>query len=480
MGLGGGLLWWTLGLVPWLGIGLAIGASFPLLYNGFLRRRTDARKQAVKWLNNMVAEMWTNLDKAVSKIVVDSVTPILQASKPAFIESLTFENFSLGKVPPTVEGVEVVETPDEEAVIIEMEVKWDGDPQIVLHVRTSFMSLNAKVTDWIMRMKLRFMLRPLMNELPVVGCVVMTLTEKPEMDFTIDALGGSLQAIPGLDATIDSIIRDNVGSQLVWPRRIVIPLDGKDHSELNMHPVGMLQIKLIDGHNFVNLDIIGKSNPKVYFSVNPTIHVKSKAYNAGLLKRGALNPVWNEEFFLPVEDYKTQTLLLRVMDDDKFKEDELMGVTNVKLTDLTPGQEKEFEQDIFKKPGTSEPPRGRIHFKVTYKQLNPQEVKETMKKYETFYGNPDAPGPSAGTTQVKMDPAGKAATAQSTSPAAGKAAAAQSPTPAKFPSVDESVRKSTPAPALSPLVSPSQDPLLNIIEPSKLTAIGTPPRVTDL
>lgn len=51
-----------------------------------------------------------------------------------------------------------------------------------------------------------------------------------------------------------------------------------------------------------------------------------------------LNPIWNEHFEFIVEDPSTQSLTLKVYDDEGVQASELIGIARVPLSDLEPGK----------------------------------------------------------------------------------------------------------------------------------------------
>jgi Ca2+-dependent lipid-binding protein len=61
----------------------------------------------------------------------------LQATRPSFLTTLSFERFSFGDIPARIEGVKVYETTGDGSVEIDLQVFWAGDPDVVLGVRAA-------------------------------------------------------------------------------------------------------------------------------------------------------------------------------------------------------------------------------------------------------------------------------------------------------------------------------------------------------
>jgi len=89
------------------------------------------------WLNKVLAAAWPYLDQATSDVIVAALDPILQATRPSFLTTLSFERFSFGDIPARIEGVKVYETTGDGSVEIDLQVFWAGDPDVVLGVRAA-------------------------------------------------------------------------------------------------------------------------------------------------------------------------------------------------------------------------------------------------------------------------------------------------------------------------------------------------------
>jgi Ca2+-dependent lipid-binding protein len=61
-----------------------------------------------------------------------------------------------------------------------------------------------------------------------------------------------------------------------------------------------------------------------------------------------LNPIWNEHFEFIVEDASTQHLFVKVFDDEGLQSSELIGCTDIKLSELQPGKVKDVWLKLVK------------------------------------------------------------------------------------------------------------------------------------
>lgn len=180
--------------------------------------------ERVDWFNKFISYMWPYLDKAVCGIIRSSVQPLFADYIGTFcIESIEFENLSLGTLPPTVHGVKFYET-NEKELLFEPSIKWAGNPNIVLVLKVLSLRIRVQVSEsetvkeWnigistaeylnVLTLQLvdlqffaivRVALKPLLPTFPCFGMVVVSLMEKPHVDFGLKVLGGDLMSIPGL------------------------------------------------------------------------------------------------------------------------------------------------------------------------------------------------------------------------------------------------------------------------------------------
>jgi Ca2+-dependent lipid-binding protein len=70
-----------------------------------------------------------------------------------------------------------------------------------------------------------------------------------------------------------------------------------ESSFLQMHAVGELDIKLIEGKNLKKTDLVGKTDPFVVMYVRQTKDKMKRSTK----KKNTLNPVWNENFKVEVK-----------------------------------------------------------------------------------------------------------------------------------------------------------------------------------
>lgn len=80
-----------------------------------------------------------------------------------------------------------------------------------------------------------------------------------------------------------------------------------DTSDLELKPQGVLKVTVIKASSLKNTELIGKSDPYVCLYIRPKCKESTKVIDNNI------NPEWNEEFYLTVEDRETQFVTFEVL-----------------------------------------------------------------------------------------------------------------------------------------------------------------------
>ncbi|XP_027904463.1 synaptotagmin-4-like [Vigna unguiculata] len=324
------------------------------------------QRQKLNWLNVQLTRIWPYVDEAVSELIRTSVEPILEQYTPVVLASLTFSKLTLGTVAPQFTGVTILEEdsgPD--GVTMDIEMQWDGNPNIVLDIKTRVgVVLPVQVKDIGFTGVFRLIFKPLVNEFPGFGAVCFSLKEKKDLDFTLKVIGGDLSALPGVSDAIEETIRDAIEDSITWPVRQIIPILPGDYSNLELKPVGILEVKLVQARNLTNKDLIGKSDPYAVLFVRP-LRARTKSSK---VVNNQLSPIWNEHFEFTIEDAATQHLTIRIFDDEGIQASELIGCAKVSLQELEPGKVKDVWLKLVKdlEIQRDNKYRGEVHLELLY------------------------------------------------------------------------------------------------------------------
>ncbi|KAE8682566.1 Synaptotagmin-4 [Hibiscus syriacus] len=249
-----------------------------------------------------------SLSARTSELIRASVEPILEQYTPAILSSTKFDKLTLGTVAPQFTGISIIESESgADGITMEMDMQWDGDPNIVLIITPN----------------------------SVLHCPCRAL------DFTLKVVGGDLSSIPGVSDAIEfcthKTIRNAIEDSITWPVRNIVQIIHGDYSFLELKPVGILDVKLVQAKELTNKDIIGKSDPFAVLFIRP---LPEKTKTSKIIGN-QLNPIWNEHFEFSVEDVSTQHVTVKVFDDEGVQDSELLGCAQFALKDLEPGKVKQ-------------------------------------------------------------------------------------------------------------------------------------------
>ncbi|KAK9269259.1 hypothetical protein L1049_001029 [Liquidambar formosana] len=375
------------GLVIGLAVGLALIVGFVRSENARSKHRCDlattvaafarmtvedSRKilppefypSWLTWLNHQLTKIWPYVNEAASELIRTSVEPVLEQYRPAILSSLKFSKLTLGTVAPQFTGVSIIEDGGG-GVTMELELQWDGNPSIVLDIKTRVgLALPVQVKNVGFTGVFRLMFKPLVDEFPCFGAICYSLREKKKLDFTLKVVGGDISAIPGIYEAIEGMIRDAIEDSITWPVRKIIPILPGDYSDLELKSVGILEVKLVQAKDLTNKDIIGKSDPFAVLYIRP---LRDKMKNSKTINN-QLNPIWNEHFEFIVDDVSTQHLTVKVYDDEGVQAAELIGCAQVRLNDLQPGEVKDVWLKLVKdlEIQRDNKDRGQVHLELLY------------------------------------------------------------------------------------------------------------------
>ncbi|KAK3033732.1 hypothetical protein RJ639_034507 [Escallonia herrerae] len=321
--------------------------------------------ERVDWLNRVILHMWPYLDKAICALIRSTAEPIFSEYIGKFqVQSIDFESLTLGTLPPTVHGIKVYES-NEKHLLFEAAVRWAGNPNVTLVLKLLSLRIKLQLIDLQVSGAPRITFRPLVPTFPCFGSILVSLMEKPLVDFGLKLMGGDLMAIPGLYQFVQESIRKQVARLYLWPQTIEIPiLDSCEGAQKK--PVGILHVKVVQAHNLLNKDFLGTSDPYVELSLSGE-RLPSKKTS---IKMNNLNPEWHEVFKLTVKDPQSQVLEIHVNDWEKVGPHDKLGMQVVPLRLLVPQEMKEFTLNLVKNTNPNDPHnkklRGQIVMELTF------------------------------------------------------------------------------------------------------------------
>ncbi|KAK7352025.1 hypothetical protein VNO80_17440 [Phaseolus coccineus] len=348
----------------------------------------------VDWLNKLVEYMWPYLNKAICKTAESIAKPIIAEQIPQYkIDSVEFEELTLGSLPPTFQGMKVYET-EEKELIMELSVKWAANPNIIVAVKKFGLKATIQVMDLQVFVLPRITLKPLVPSFPCFANIYVSLMEKPYVDFGLKLLGADLMSIPVLYKFVQELIKDQVANMYLWPKTLDVEVI--DPSKALKKPVGILNTKVLRAMKLKKKDLLGASDPYVKLTLTDDKLTSKKT----TVKHKNLNPEWNEEFSLVVKDPESQALEFHVYDWEQVGKHDKMGMNMIPLKDLSPEEPKLFTLDLLKnmnpKDAQNEKSRGQIIMELTYKPFRDEELAKSFKQAHSIKDPPQGTPPGGG------------------------------------------------------------------------------------
>lgn len=341
----------------------------------------------VDWLNKFIENMWPYLDKAICKTAKNIAKPIIAEQIPKYkIDSVEFEALTLGSLPPTFQGMKVYAT-DEKELIMELSMKWAGNPNITVAVKAFGLRATVQVVDLQVFAAPRITLKPLVPSFPCFANIFVSLMEKPHVDFGLKLLGADVMAIPGLYRLVQELIKDQVANMYLWPKTLEVPI--MDPAKAMKKPVGILSVKVVRAMKLKKKDLMGASDPYVKMKLTEDKLPSKKT----TVKLKNLNPEWNEEFNMVVKDPESQALEVNVYDWEQVGKHDKMGMNVIPLKELTPDEPKVLTLDLLKNMDPNdvqnEKSRGQIVLEALYKPFKDTEIPKDLEDPNAIEKAPD-------------------------------------------------------------------------------------------
>ncbi|KAJ1411686.1 C2 domain [Sesbania bispinosa] len=268
-----------------------------------------------------------------------------------------------------------VYTTEEKEVIMELSVKWAGNPNVIVAVKSFGLKATIQVVDLQVCLAPRVTLKPLVPSFPCFANIYVSLMEKGLILCLFLASTGAYQ---------------RSGCKYVLMAQ-TLEVQVLDPTKALKRPVGILNAKVLRAMKLKKKDLLGASDPYVKLKLTGD----NLPSNKTTVKHKNLNPEWNEEFSLVVNDPESQALELHVGKHDK------MGMNMVPLKELPPDEEpKEFTLDLLKNmdpnDAQNEKSRGQIVVELTYKPFKEEDLakgfEETQSVQKAPEGTPEGGG----------------------------------------------------------------------------------------
>ena len=201
------------------------------------------------WLNNLLDALWPHVDTSVSGAIRESLEPMLRSIFPPLVSWIGFEKVTLGPTPPLVGGVKVMGSNSEE-VMLELELVLASGADVVLAAYIFGVRVPVRVHDLQLRANLRVTFTPLVDALPCLGGLEVSLMSLPQhVDVGVSVPPGiDLMSLPGAHSLLRLALRKFVAPLLVYPAKTTLPI--MENSGVEPQSSGMIKLSVLGGRGF--------------------------------------------------------------------------------------------------------------------------------------------------------------------------------------------------------------------------------------
>jgi hypothetical protein len=283
------------------------------------------------WMNHAMQILWPYYNKAVAKMVIEQAKPQIDAAIKGypFIEDVSLEVLDLGTKPIKVGGVKVYRVGDEE-VIMEMQAIWGSNCRVrvsaqikiagfVIYVPVEVSNIQLKATA-------RATLSPLVETIPCLGAVTITLMDLPYVELSLALLNSfDIMSLPLLHTAANFGLKMALAPLLLYPNKMTFPI--MENGGAPPTPKGVLIVKVLRGDKLKGAEVLGKIDAYVQLSVRAGRTKKTRTIN------NTTNPEWNESMQFVVDDINSQNITIVVKDDEFGFADKILGVASIPLED---------------------------------------------------------------------------------------------------------------------------------------------------
>lgn len=297
--------------------------------------------ESAVFLNDIVAQLWPNINVAGCKMTKDIVEPMFKTMLPGPLASLHFTKIDLGAVPLRLSNVLATKT-DTDGIKLDMNVDWDGKCDIELD---GDMIPALGVEGVKLHGRLSILLCPLTNVIPLIGAAQVAFINPPvlKLDFTGAANVADFSAI---DGSVRQVILSIIEGMAVLPNRFLVKLDANnDYFKTHLYPLGIIRVTVEKAWGFAEeskttakkfLSKLTRASPDCYAKVNVGAEESWKTST----KSNTTSPAWGETHDFVVTDLD-QCIKVDVEDEDVGGDDEVgLGVTTVKEILLAGGKQE--------------------------------------------------------------------------------------------------------------------------------------------
>ncbi|KAF2994380.1 hypothetical protein E8E13_001977 [Curvularia kusanoi] len=292
--------------------------------------------ESAGFLNDIVEQLWPNINVAGSRMIKEIVEPILASTLPGPLKNLRFTKIDLGNVPMKIGAVDVHKT-TMGGIKLDMDINWESLSDIELD---GSMVPKIGIERIHLKGRLSVLLAPLTNIIPLIGAAQVAFINPPQLslDFTDAANIADLGIISG---TIRKTILGIIGGMAVLPNRFLVKLDNSNDWFKTYQPhLGVVRLTIERAVGIAGpkksgvkrlLAKVVKDVPDCYCKVT----VGAEEEWRTTTKKNDHDPEWNETHDFLVADFE-QNITIDVNDDDVGADDDI-GIGSISIKEILLG-----------------------------------------------------------------------------------------------------------------------------------------------
>ncbi|KAI7285924.1 hypothetical protein KC345_g1428 [Hortaea werneckii] len=327
----------------------------------------DGGGESVEFLNNIIAQLWPNINAYASDMIKKTADPMFKQTLPGPLSSMHFTKVDLGNEPIRFSHALSTKT-EKEGIKLDLSVDWDGNCDMNLD---GDMMPELGVERMKMQGRLSVILSPLLDTMPLVGAAQASLINPPSLSLDFTGAADFLD-MDMIDGAVRGIMVDTINSMLTLPNRYLVKLDpNNDYFKTWIQPLGVARITVEKAAGFAEeaksatkkfLAKITRAAPDCY--VKTTVGAEAPWQTA--TKNNTTTPNWHESHDFIVSDID-QVLTLDVNDEDWNGDDDVGQAQTTVREILAAGGQMELDM-LHRGKETG----GKISFKCEYFEFEPE------------------------------------------------------------------------------------------------------------
>ncbi|KAK6514439.1 hypothetical protein TWF281_004640 [Arthrobotrys megalospora] len=297
--------------------------------------------ESVGFLNDIVEQLWPNINVAGCRMVKDIVEPMFASMLPGPLATLRFAKLDLGPVPMKLSEVDVHKT-DHGGIKLDMDVTWEGQSDIDLDGK---MVPKFGIEHIHLKGRLSILLAPLTNVIPLIGAAQVAFINPPELKLNFTNAANIADCFL-VDKAVRKVILSIISSMAVLPNRYLVKLDNNnDYFKTYLSHIGVLRLTV---EKAVGISGPKKGGAKGFFAkivkdvpdCYCKVNVGAEEEWRTSTKNNDHDPEWNETHDFLIAD-NDQQVIIDVQDDDLVGDDDIgIATTTVKNILLNGGSQE--------------------------------------------------------------------------------------------------------------------------------------------